>query len=79
MNTVLAATPTTVSTATIAQRTRAAGSQMALLIATAARAEALGPERAEKVRELLKARVADERSNALRLLEDEIREAGLVH
>jgi hypothetical protein len=73
MNTVLAATPTTVSTGNIAQRTRAAGSQMAALIATAARVEALGPERAEKVRELLKARVAEERVRAVSLLEDEAR------
>lgn len=69
---------TQTTTTSIARRHEAAASQMAMIMATAARVAALaalGDERAEKMRALalLKERTAAERTNALSLLEDEIR------
>lgn len=77
-HTVLAATPTTAVRADIVRRQKAAGSRMALLIAAEARASAMGPERAEKVRALLREQIAEERTRATALLEDEIRASGIV-
>ena len=60
-------------TASIERRQHAAGSQMAMIMATEARLAVAGDERAQKMRELQRARIAEERARALSLLEDEIR------
>lgn len=64
---------TQTTTTSIERRQHAAESQMAMIMAIEARLAVAGDERAQKMRELLKARVAEERARALALLEDEIR------